>query len=53
MSGGHFDYSNLVVWLLAGIFTLMNYSNQEGVSKTSFILCWISLLAYIGMAIIQ
>ena len=43
----------LLLWLLAGIWTLLIYSNQEGVSKLSFILCWISLLAYIGGAIIQ
>lgn len=43
----------LVLWLLAGILTLLTYSDQEGVSKRSYILCWVSLLAYIGMAIIQ
>ena len=47
------DVFAFVAWLLCGILTLLNYSNQEGVSKLSFILCWISLLAYIGMAIIQ
>lgn len=43
----------LVAWLLAGILTLLTYSNQEGVSKLSYILCWICLLAYIGVALIQ
>ena len=43
----------LVTWLLAGILNLLTYSNQEGVSKLSYILCWISLLAYIGVAIFQ
>lgn len=47
------DVFAFVLWLLCGILTLLTYSNQEGVSKLSFILCWISLLAYIGMAIIQ
>lgn len=47
------DVFALVAWLLCGILTLLTYSDQEGVSKLSFILCWISLLAYIGMAIIQ
>lgn len=47
------NISALVVWILTGILNLLAYSNQEGVSKLSFILCWISLLAYIGMAIIQ
>lgn len=42
-----------VAWLLAGILILLTYSNQEGVSKLSFILCWLSLLAYIGVALIQ
>ena len=43
----------LLLWLLTGIMTLLTYSNQEGVSKLSFILCWLCLLVYIGGAIIQ
>lgn len=44
---------NFVAWLLVGILNLLTYSNQEGVSKRSYFLCWICLLAYIGMALIQ
>ena len=47
------NISALVVWILTGILNLLTYSNQEGVNKISYILCWVSLLAYIGAAIIQ
>lgn len=43
----------LFVWLMAGILTLMGYSDQKGVSKLSYILCWISLLCFITEGIFQ
>ena len=43
----------LVAWLLYGILNLLVYSDQEGVSKSSFTLCWLCLLVYIVGAIIQ
>ena len=43
----------LVFWLLAGILELLIYSDQEGVSKLSYIACWLSLLAYIGAGFFQ
>ncbi len=43
----------LVAWLLAGILTLLVYSNQQGVSKTLYVLCWVSLLSHIIGSFIQ
>ena len=43
----------LFIWVVAGGLNLLTYSNQEYVGKTSYILCWISLLAYIIAVIIQ
>lgn len=43
----------LVVWLMAGISNLLTYSNQEGVSKLSYIACWLSLLVYIVAGFFQ
>ena len=43
----------LIVWIMAGILNLLAYSNQEGVSKLSYIACWLSLLVYIVAGFFQ
>ena len=47
------DVFALILWLMVGILTLLVYSNQEGVGKSPYILCLLTLLAYLGVEIIQ
>ena len=42
----------LILWFMVGILTLLVYSNQDGVGKAPYILCLLTLLAYIGVGII-